>query len=161
MKRCVETRHLWQPGKMLLREADDRTGRRNMQRRERPSQPRVAAKPRSSMTQCRRSFGPPCTMRCPTAAGCRQFASRRGALRYGRPLRACPEAAWSPRASVSVRDAPTRYNPNLSEEEPLFSARTCILFGGEHYAHSADVHRRSQFQRQSRTSGMSSPCSQM
>src|ERR1700677_278292 len=30
----------------------------------------------------------------------------------------------SPESSTSVRDVPTRYNPNLSEEEPLFRAST-------------------------------------
>ena len=47
----------------------------------------------------------------------------------------CESCAWnlpllspidsaSPESSLSIREDPTRYNPNLSEEEPLFSAST-------------------------------------
>jgi hypothetical protein len=36
-----------------------------------------------------------------------------------------PIASASPDSSIWVRDESTRYNPNLSEEEPLFSASTC------------------------------------
>ena len=35
-----------------------------------------------------------------------------------------PIASASPESSIWVREEPTRYNPNLSEEEPLFSAST-------------------------------------
>ena len=36
---------------------------------------------------------------------------------------ASPIDSASPESSLSIRDGPTRYKPNLSEEEPLFSAR--------------------------------------
>jgi hypothetical protein len=36
-----------------------------------------------------------------------------------------PIDSASPENSLSIREDPTQYNPNLSEEEPLFSARTC------------------------------------
>jgi hypothetical protein len=35
-----------------------------------------------------------------------------------------PIDSASPESSLSIRDDPTQYNPNLSEEEPLFSAST-------------------------------------
>ena len=35
-----------------------------------------------------------------------------------------PINSASPESSLSIRDDPTQYNPNLSEEEPLFSAST-------------------------------------
>jgi hypothetical protein len=47
----------------------------------------------------------------------------------------CESSAWhlpllspidsaSPESSISIREDPAQYNPNLSEEEPLFSAST-------------------------------------
>ena len=52
-------------------------------------------------------------------------------------------------------EGPTRYKPNLSEDEPLFSASTfsSASTAGLSSAPSCG------FQRQSRTSGMSWPCS--
>ena len=35
-----------------------------------------------------------------------------------------PIDSASPETSLSIREDPTRYNPNLSDEEPLFSAST-------------------------------------
>ncbi len=35
-----------------------------------------------------------------------------------------PIDSASPETSRSIREDPTQYNPNLSEEDPLFSART-------------------------------------
>ena len=35
-----------------------------------------------------------------------------------------PIDSASPESSLSIREGPTRYNPNLSDEEPLFSAST-------------------------------------
>src|SRR5580692_8746991 len=89
-------------------------------------------------------------MRCPTATGggilarARSLPMRRIASRWSGipavsetkvlPLPSCttnlalvsPIAEVSPESRVSVRSAPARYNPNLSEDEPLFSARmTC------------------------------------
>jgi hypothetical protein len=62
-----------------------------------------------------------------------------------------PIASASPESSVSVAEGPTLYNPNLSDEEPLFSAS--IVEPGSPLRHPY------RLQRQSRTSGMSSPCS--
>ena len=69
-----------------------------------------------------------------------------------------PIDSASPESSLSILEGPTPYNPNLRDEEPLFSASTfnwdlvCVMrFPAEHRAHKV--------QRQSRTSGMSSPCS--
>src|SRR6202050_2087908 len=101
----------------------------------------------SSMRQCCRSFGPPWTMRWPMAAGCilaslrslpiRTTASRWLGMEPVSENNTFPAAssAWnlppslpidsaSPETSLSIRADPTRYNPNLSEEDPLFSART-------------------------------------
>src|SRR5271156_2290722 len=100
------------------------------------------------MRQCWRSFGPPWTMRCPIASGTgilastrsfpmRMIASRwlgmgsvsvsnaspRESSAWNLPLLSPIDSA-SPESSVSIRDDPTQYNPNLSEEEPLFSAST-------------------------------------
>ena len=70
VKGGVEARHLRKPGKMLLCEADDRQSRGVCS-----GAKAVAAsscrKTGSSMRQCCRSFGPPCTIRCPMAAGVR------------------------------------------------------------------------------------------
>src|ERR1700733_9598211 len=86
-------------------------------------------------------------MRCPIAAGCILASLRRLPIRTttSRSLGMEPvsenntfppaSSAWnlasslpidsaSPETSLSVPAEPTRYNPNLSEEEPLFSART-------------------------------------
>src|ERR1700683_3661622 len=102
----------------------------------------------SSMRQCCRSFGPPWTMRWPIAAGCilaslrslpiRTTASRWPGMEPVSENNTFPPAssAWnlppslpidsaSPETSLSIPADPTRYNPNLSEEEPLFSASTC------------------------------------
>src|SRR5665213_67369 len=104
----------------------------------------------SSMTQCRRNFGPPCTIRCPMAIGGGSLESARSSLiwtiasRWSRmdtlPVasvlprasraRKCrapsPIESASPESSVSVRDAPTRYKPNFREDEPLFSVRMIV-----------------------------------
>ncbi len=102
----------------------------------------------SSMRQCCRSFGPPWTIRCPIAAGVgilastrslpiRKIASRwlkmgpvsenkvfpRGSSAWNLPLLSPIDSA-SPEISLSIREDPTEYSPNLSEEEPLFSAST-------------------------------------
>src|SRR5580658_7601142 len=86
-------------------------------------------------------------MRCPMAAGCiavllrslpiRTTASRGPVMEPVSESNTFPPAssAWnlppsspidsaSPETSLSIRADPTRYNPNLSEEEPLFSAST-------------------------------------
>ena len=68
VKSRVEARHLRNAGKVLLGEADDGQRRRHMQRRE-SGAASSSRSTNSSIRQCRRSFGPPCTMRCPMAAG--------------------------------------------------------------------------------------------
>jgi hypothetical protein len=60
--------------------------------------------------------------------------------------------------SISIREDRTQYGPNLSEEEPLFSARTFDPDSAS-VMHVPGKHRAHKVQRQSRTSGMSSPCS--
>ena len=181
VKGGVETRRLRKPGKMLLREADDRQGRGHMQRREggRGFELRRTA---SSIRQCCRSFGPPCTMRCPMAAGAgilasarsfpmRMIASRWSGMDAVSESNAfpCESCAWnlpslspmdsaSPESSISIREEPTRYKPNLSEEEPLFSASTFSSDSASVMRIPAE-HRAHEVQRQSRTSGMSWPCS--
>src|SRR6185437_4232791 len=101
----------------------------------------------SLMRQWRRSLGPPCTIRCPiaTRAGIlessRSLAIRMIASRWLgigevsesnillRESRATnlpslsPIDSASPERRISVQADPTRYNPNLSDDEPLFSAR--------------------------------------
>src|ERR1700733_5063990 len=102
----------------------------------------------SSIRQCCRSFGPPWTMRCPIASGTGILASMRSLamrtipscwLGMG-PLSASnsfpressawhlpslsPIASAPPESSIPIREDPMQYNPNLSEEEPLFSAST-------------------------------------
>src|SRR3984885_14285873 len=105
-------------------------------------------KTESSTRQCCRSFGPPWTMRCPIAAGngilqsmrslpMRMMASRWLGIRPVSASNMLPRksSAWhlpffspidsaSPETSFSILEDPTQYNPNLSEEEPLFSAST-------------------------------------
>jgi hypothetical protein len=105
-------------------------------------------KTESSMRQCCRSFGPPWTIRCPIAAGIgilkspkslpmRMIASRWLGMAPRSESNAFPweSSAWnspllspidsaSPESSLSILEGPTPYNPNLSEEEPLFSAST-------------------------------------
>src|SRR5665213_1563829 len=101
----------------------------------------------SSIRQCWRSFGPPCTIRCPMASGAgvldstrslpiRIIASRWPGMQMASEtnsfcresfalkwLELAPIDSASPQSSISVRAKPTRYRPNLSEEEPLFRAR--------------------------------------
>src|ERR1700730_9368127 len=99
------------------------------------------------MRQCCRSFGRSCPIRCPMAAvagileSARSLPMRMIASRWlgmdtvsESNAFSCEICAWnlaflsridsaSPESSISVREDPTRYNPNLSEEEPLFSVR--------------------------------------
>src|SRR5579872_5472502 len=101
----------------------------------------------SSMRQCRWSLGPPCTIRCPTAAGAgildsvrslpmrviascwlgMEMASESNTLLRESCAKNLPSLlpidSAAPESRTSVRADPTRYNPNLSEDEPLFSAR--------------------------------------
>jgi hypothetical protein len=139
-----------------------RTARRAW-RRIRTRQP--ARRADADMRQCCRSFGPPRTIRCPIAAGAGNLESARSLpirMTASRWLGTGPASAstgpphesseWhslllspldsaSPESGVSIRDDPTQYKPNLSEEEPLLSASTFNCGSASVMRFSAEIPR--------------------
>src|SRR5919109_2213968 len=101
-----------------------------------------------SITQWRSSRAPPCTTRCPIAAGagnlhCVSSVAMRASVsawlrarrssdssslprasRAQRRCRALSVDSASPQTSISLEEGRTVYSANLSEEEPLLSAST-------------------------------------
>ena len=69
-----------------------------------------------------------------------------------------PIASASPESSNSACEVRTRYNPNLSEEEPLFSARIVSPASVSVTRQPRRKYSARKVQRQWRTSGRSPPC---
>ena len=117
VKRRIEAGHLWQLREVLLREANDRQRRRIMQWREDGCRFELPQHRFVDQAMAAR-FGPPCTTRCPIAAGWASLQSARNV-----PMRATA-SCWVPKFAASETNGLSfaSFAQNLPWRSPIDSA---------------------------------------